>query len=111
MTRGLGWVQRECLRIIEKYAAAGHRPTTFNLAADIYRVKRDGNGTRLVNEAQHRATMRALSSLRRKGIVAGQQDIIVSADGRRMLSQVGADGMRAERCCRWSLLPVPRATQ
>lgn len=27
MSKGLGWVQRECLRAIQKFESAGQRPT------------------------------------------------------------------------------------
>jgi hypothetical protein len=103
MSRGLGWVQRECLRVIANYEAVGKRPTTLNIAADIYRIKPDRFGNRTVSDAQHVATKRALSSLRRKGLATGQQDITVYPDGQRIFSYVGADGQHAERCCLWSL--------
>jgi hypothetical protein len=102
MSRGLGRIQRECLRVIAEYEAAGRRPTTFNIAAEIYRVRRDRDGNRTINDAQHVATKRALANLRRKGMVTGQQDITVHPDGTRIFSFVGADGLHAERCCFWS---------
>jgi hypothetical protein len=98
MSRGLGRIERECLRIIE---AAGKELTTFSIAAEVYRVKRNKNGDRWINDAQHVGTKRALASLRRKGLVTGQQKVTVK-DGQKILSVVGADGIRAERCCFWA---------
>lgn len=98
MSRGLGRIERECLRIIE---AAGKELTTFTIAAEVYRVKRDRNGNRWINDAQHVGTKRALASLRRKGLVTGQQKVTVK-DGQKILSVVGSDGIRAERCCFWA---------
>jgi hypothetical protein len=74
MPKGLGRIQRGCLRVIEEYKVAGKRPTTLDIAAEVYQVRPD----RLSN-AQHVATKRALASLRRKGLVSGQQDISVHA--------------------------------
>jgi len=67
----LGRIQRGCLRVIEEYEAAGKRPTTFNIAAEVYRVRRDQCGNRMVSDAQHFSTERALASLGRKGLVTG----------------------------------------
>jgi hypothetical protein len=39
MARRLGRIQRGCLRVIEEYEAAGKRPTTFNIAAEVYQVR------------------------------------------------------------------------
>jgi hypothetical protein len=103
MSRGLGRIQREALRVIARYEAAGRRPTTFNIAAEVYGVERDEDGNRLVSDAQHTATKRALAKLRRSGVVSGRQQIIVGAGGKKMLSHVGADGVHAERCCLWSM--------
>ncbi len=110
MSRGLGRIQRECLRVIEQYEAAGKRPTTFNVAAEVYQIKRDSLGNRMVSDAQHVATKRALASLRRKGVIFGQQDIEVYPDGTKGFphTQRLADGSYshwAERCCLWSLAP------
>jgi hypothetical protein len=103
MSRGLGRIQRECLRVIAEYEAAGRRPTTFNVACEVYRVARDRDGNRMINEAQHVATKRALANLRRNGLVTGQQDITLLSDGTRIFTFVGADGLHAERCCLWSI--------
>lgn len=107
MSKGLGRIQRGCLRVIEEYEAAGKRPTTFNIAAEVYQIKRDSLGNRMVSDAQHVATKRALASLRQKGVISGQQDIKVYPDGTKGFPhcQRLADGSysgRAERCCIWS---------
>jgi len=103
MSRGLGRIQREALRVIAEYEAAGKRPTTFTIAAEIYQVSRDENGNRTINDAQHTSVKRALSNLRRKGLVTGKQDIAIDRNGKWVLRIVGADGMHAERCCLWTL--------
>jgi hypothetical protein len=108
MSRGHGKIQRECLRVIEASEAAGRKPTTFTVVADVYQLKPDKNGNRMCNDAQHTAVKRALSGLRRKGLVFGAQNVTVHADGTRTLTynQMRADGsynmFRAERCCHWS---------
>jgi hypothetical protein len=53
MSRGLGKIQRECLRVIAGYNIARAEPTTFNVAAEVYRVKRDSRGNRTISDAQH----------------------------------------------------------
>jgi hypothetical protein len=95
MSKGLGRIQRGCLRVIEEYEAAGKRPTTFNIAAEVYRVRRDQRGNRMVSDAQHIATKRALAALRRMGLVTGQQHL--------ELARSISDG-RSERCCLWSMV-------
>jgi|RhiMethySRZTD1v2_1073278.scaffolds.fasta_scaffold1034101_1 hypothetical protein len=95
MSRGLGRIQRGCLRVIEEYEAAGKMPTTFNIAAEVYRVRPDRHGNRMVSDAQHVATKRALATLRQKGLVSGQQDVKVYPDGRKILAR--ADGGRPGR--------------
>ena len=102
MSRGLGRIQRGCLRVIEEYEAADKMPTTFNIAAEVYRVRPDRHGNRMVSDAQHVATKRALATLRQKGLVSGQQDVTVYPDGRKILARADAAG-RAERCCLWCL--------
>ena len=57
MSKGLGRIQRGCLRILGQYEAAGKRPTMLNIASEVYRVKPN----RLSDE-QHAATRRASSS-------------------------------------------------
>jgi len=103
MSRGLGRIQRECLRVIEEYAQMGERPTTFTIAAEVYNVRPDRHGDRWVNDAQHSATKRALIGLRRMGLVAGEQDTEVH-DGQRMLAKVRPGTSRAERCCFWTIV-------
>lgn len=106
MSRGLGRIQRECLRVIESYEAEGKRPTTFNIACDVYQVERDHDGNRWCNDAQHTAVKRALANLRRKGLVSGQQEVTVLADGRRILTLTKSPtDSRGERCCFWSTAP------
>jgi hypothetical protein len=104
MSRGLGRIQRECLRVIERYEAAGKRPTTFNIAAEIYQAEPDHDGNPMINDAQHVATKRALANLRRKGLISGQQEVTVHSDGQKIFHQAKSptDG-RAERCCLWSI--------
>jgi hypothetical protein len=95
MSKGLGRIQRGCLRVIEDYEAVGKRPTTFNIAAEVYRVRRDEHGNRMVSDAQHAATKRALASLCRMGLITGQQHL--------KLARSISDG-RSERCCFWSII-------
>jgi len=70
MSKGLGRIQRGCLRVIEEYEAAGKRPTMLNIASEVYRVRPDR-----LSDAQHVATRRALTSLWQKGLVSGQGNI------------------------------------
>ena len=70
MSKGLGRIQRGCLRVIGQYEAAGKRPTMLNIASEVYRVRPDR-----LSEAQHVAGRRALTSLQQKGLVSGQGDI------------------------------------
>jgi len=102
MSRGLGRIQLQCLKVIEAYGAAGKLPTTFNIAAEVYRIKSDSRGNRIVSHAQHVATKRALASLRERGLVSGDQQIIILSDGTKILSLARSDG-RAERCCFWTI--------
>ena len=71
MPKGLGRIQRGCLRILGEYEAAGKRPTMLNIASEVYRVRPDR-----LSEAQHVATRRALTRLRQKGLVSGQGRIL-----------------------------------
>ena len=41
MSKGLGRIQRGCLRVLGEYAAAGKRPTMLNIASEVYRVRPD----------------------------------------------------------------------
>jgi len=95
MSWGLGRIQRGCLRVIDEYEVAGKRPTTFNIAAQVYRVRRDYRGNHLVSDAQYAATERALAALRRKGLVIGHQHL--------ELARSTSDG-RSEPCCFWSMV-------
>jgi hypothetical protein len=96
--------------VIEMYEAAGKRPTTFNIVAEVYQIEPDADGNRLCSEAQHVATKRALATLRRKGLVSGQQEVEIASDGRRILAGLAAGGgWRAERCCLWSRQAAPDA--
>ena len=95
MSWGLGRIQRGCLRVIDEYEVAGKRPTTFNIAAEVYRVRRDYRGNHLVSDAQHAATERALAALARKGLVTGHQDL--------ELARSTSDG-RSEPCCFCSMV-------
>ena len=104
MSRGLGWLQRECLRVIDDYRLAGKEPTTFNIAAEVYQVKRDRHGNRMITDAQHVATKRALGSLRRSGLITGKQKTTMLPDGTKILEVVGQDGIHAERCNFWARL-------
>ena len=88
MRKGLGRIQRGCLRVIEEYDAAGKRPTILSIAAEIYRV-----GPARLSDAQIVATKRALASLCRMGLITGQQHL--------KLARSISDG-RSERCCFWS---------
>jgi hypothetical protein len=102
MLRGLGWVQRECLRVIECCERTGKRATTFTIAAEVYQVKPDKNGDRWIDDAQHVATKRALENLRRKGLVSGKQIVEVQADGTKIFGVVKSPtDHHAERCCIW----------
>jgi hypothetical protein len=113
------------LRVIEMYEHAGKRPNTFNIAAEVYQVEPDQDGNRLISEAQHVATKRALASLRRKGLVAGQRDPSASPtcskSDRAIAAEIGvsvstmrrarvAAGERyakVEQCCLWSRQAAP----
>ena len=103
MSRGLGRIQRECLRVIEDYERAGRKPTIFSIAAEVYRVKPDRHGNRMISKAQHVATKRALASLRDKGLVTGQQDITVGTGANRFLAIVREGTPHAERNCFWTM--------
>jgi hypothetical protein len=61
----------------------------------------DKNGDRLCSDAQHTSVKRALASLRRKGLVIGQQDVEV-VGGKRIFQYVTPGTRYAERCCLWS---------
>ena len=72
MSRGFGRVQWGCLLAIWWYERERkHPPTTFDIAAWVYKIKRDKTGDRLISDAQHVAVKRALEGLQRKGRVVG----------------------------------------
>lgn len=111
MSRELGRIQRECLRVIED---ASKPLTTYRIVAKVYQVKPDRRGKLMISEAQHVAVKRALGGLRRKGLILGQQALSVARDGRTILAlsqgtQWPLNG-RAERCCFWSLVNRNEAT-
>jgi hypothetical protein len=64
MPTGLGWLQRECLRVIELYEADGKTPTTRDIAAIVYRVKRDREGQPLISKAEYFLIRHALTALK-----------------------------------------------
>jgi len=90
--------------VIDEYEAAGKKPTTFNIAAEVYRVRRDQHGHHLVSDAQQFATGRALAALARKGLVTGHEHL--------ELARSTSNG-RSEPCCFWSMvrsdLPLERS--
>ncbi|MGL3104942.1 hypothetical protein [Bradyrhizobium sp. BR 1432] len=104
MSRGLGWVQRECLRVIEDCESTGKKATTFTIAAEVYQVRPDKNGNRWIDDAQHVATKRALTNLRRKGLVSGEQIAAVHADGTKIFTMANPANGRTERCSIWKLV-------
>jgi hypothetical protein len=72
MSRGYGRVQNGCQAAIDDAERAGEPPpTTYDIAADVYRVERDDDGYRYVSDAQHVAVKRALAGLERQGKVIG----------------------------------------
>jgi hypothetical protein len=81
MSKGLGRIQRGCLRVLGEYEAVGKRPTMLNIASEVYRVRPDR-----LSDAQHVATRRALTSLRQKGLVSGQGDIQFAPEGPQRLA-------------------------
>ena len=100
MIKGLGRIQRGCLRVIEEYEAAGKRPTTVSIAAAVYRV-----GPDRLSEAQNVTTERALATLRQKGLVSGQQVMTVYSVGTKDFphtQRLAVGSYRAERRCIWS---------
>jgi hypothetical protein len=73
MSRGLGKIERDCVRVITEYRAAGRWPNTYNITAEVYQIERDEKGNRSVSNAQHSAVKRALLSLRRKELIRAVQ--------------------------------------
>jgi hypothetical protein len=106
MSRGIGRIQRECLRAL---GAATEPLNTFAITADVYQIKPDTYDNRMCNDAQHTAVKRALAGLRRKGLVVGRQDVRVKPDGTKLFlynrqHRDGSYSMHAERCCLWSIV-------
>ena len=124
MSRGLGRVQLECLRAIEQREMQGERPTTFTVVAEVYQVKPDQDGNRTISEAQYVAAKRALTSLRRKGLIESCRDMRLTPSGaktdrtiaaeikvsvstmRRARELHGQQHANPERCCLWNVLPA-----
>ncbi|MGY2903676.1 hypothetical protein ACVWVY_002697 [Bradyrhizobium sp. URHC0002] len=76
MSKGLGRIQRGCLRAIEEYEAAGKRPTMLNIASEVYRVSPDR-----LSEAQQ--VNPAGAGLLQKGLASGHGDIRFASEGPR----------------------------
>ena len=106
MSKGLGWVQRECLRAIRKFESVGQRPTTYDVVAEVYDVKQDQYGNQWINDAQYSAVKRALASLRRKGLVAGEQVFELNEHGRKLFILSQHPRGYAQRCCLWATAPL-----
>src|ERR671932_1013940 len=64
MSRGLGKVQRSVMDVLSR----GGGLTSFDLAAQVYRVPVRADGRWSVSNAQRAAVRRALSSLQRRGL-------------------------------------------
>jgi len=74
MSRGLGRVQWGCLLAIWNYERGNKAPpTTFDIAADVYKIEPNKNGIRRISDAQHVAVKRALEGLQRQGRVMGSE--------------------------------------
>ncbi len=72
MSRGLGKVQRACLRIVEECERVDDWwPTTYDIAAMVYDVPAGEDGISVVEPAQHAAVRRALLGLQRQGRLIG----------------------------------------
>jgi hypothetical protein len=106
MSKGLGQIQRECLRVIEEHSAVCKRVTTTRIVVEVYRIKAR-RGVRRYTEAQHTAVKRALAGLRRKGLVKGQQALAQCGDGPIILARRSEKTGRAVRCCYWSIPASP----
>ena len=94
MSRGMGIIQRGCLKAIQQHDG----PTTYTIAADVYAIRRDRMGNRWISDAQHAAVRRALNGLRRKGLITGYRDTEHSR-----LNEYGQPDGRIELCHRWFL--------
>ena len=74
-------MQNGCLVAIWQYERGGKLPTTYNITAEVYHVKRDKDGNRIVTDAQHVAVKRALEGLQRQGKVIGFRTDSAVPDG------------------------------
>jgi hypothetical protein len=90
MSKGLGRIQRECLRVIDRLDAMDMDVTTLVIAAEVYGI----NHIDLTSDAQRVAVKRALAGLRRKGLVIGKQ-MTMMVDGKKMLA--ASDGGKSAR--------------
>jgi hypothetical protein len=70
----------------------GSKADNIQHAAEVYRVRQDQRGNRMVSDAQLVTTKRVLASLDRMGLVTEQQHLELARDG------------RSERCCSWSTI-------
>ena len=86
----------------ELHEADGKTPTTKDIAAVVYRVRRNSEGHPVISEAQHASTRDALYALRSRQLVEGKQDIAVTKSGKRIFARRGQG--RPERCCFWSMV-------
>ena len=73
MSRGLGWVQQACLRVIREYEEddSNKLPTTYDFVGAVYQIDPDEDGACWINDAQHVAVKRALEGLQRSGRIIG----------------------------------------
>jgi hypothetical protein len=92
MSRGLGRVQKACLRVISEWKAKDDWPTTFDIAAEVYQIKPDKDGVRYVSEAQHVAVKRALEGLQGLGLIIG---------ARIHRARIPGDDLRTELAHHW----------
>ena len=68
MSRGMGQIERRLLTIFAKKFG---QLDTFELTGDVYKIRRNRQGDRLMTEAQLSSVRRALNSLASQGIVGG----------------------------------------
>jgi hypothetical protein len=66
MSRGIGKLQRDLLKILEKNT---EEIDTFSLTVFVYDIQPDADGFYSISNAQHTAVRRALSNLRKRGLV------------------------------------------
>jgi hypothetical protein len=94
MARGLGRIQLECLRVIALYEVAGKRPTTDDIAAVIFSSARNTLGYSMPSSDQLISTARALSALRRRKLVTGEEGIAEGGDRAFVWSTVRSDAAK-----------------